>query len=80
MDKEKLISIHVSREGYDSFVGQYHSLRTIFQSTYPVRDTTADIHTILAHFAISIHVSREGYDSMVTAWSRLSANFNPRIP
>mgnify|MGYP006893080852 CR=1 FL=1 len=61
----RLISIHVPREGDDSsgFVKNFFS--QLFQSTSPVRGTTAPKRIRFYSAGISIHVPREGDDAAV---------------
>ena len=57
-----LISIHVPREGDDSLELYAYIDGQLFQSTSPVRGTTAAASGLGQAHTISIHVPREGDD------------------
>ena len=57
-----VISIHAAREGGDSNRAVQTSLRSLFQSTPPVKAATDDVAGFQRTGDISIHAAREGGD------------------
>ena len=75
------ISIHVPREGDDSLKSYCPVITCLFQSTSPVRGTTARCEIIVIFRSdISIHVPREGDDVTVSRSTSMKSHFNPRPP
>ena len=74
------ISIHVPREGDDSWRTSPGHSPTTFQSTSPVRGTTLKIYDTPKELTISIHVPREGDDYFFLRGPLRVKNFNPRPP
>ena len=56
------ISIHAPREGCDYQNGDPTDVRTVFQSTRPVRGATEHDADLVVDVVISIHAPREGCD------------------
>ena len=75
-----MISIHVSREGYDISNGLHNGLLSLISIHVSREGYDACISILLPPRAISIHVSREGYDHATYLILMLAQYFNPRIP
>ena len=74
------ISIHVPREGDDQLIAKYDSRAQEFQSTSPVRGTTANTDEELAEKIFQSTSPVRGTTPQFVNAKQGSTHFNPRPP